>query len=1288
VALTRLKKTVFVLAAILFGLPFLAYLGLRLGLATPFLNFALKKELGGLFNGELRFGSFRTDLFSFAEIRDLIVLARTGQGKLPVLTANSVRLNYEAWEVLRGRRSLEEAVELGQVSGLKLFLLRDQAGRWNIRDILKIRSKGRAKTNSDGETPLIFATRLVLDDGTVVFNDEHRQFQSTVGNLEGTLDARAFPLVVFSLSGRTEEQKRDNLSLAGEWNAETEKLYVRADMSEVPLKTYLNYSLPEGKLQFLDGGASLSVRVRQEGPGADLDFAGSADVKDGSLSIPGISQPLSRFQGSLRFGQDKLIMDGVRADFLGSTWQASGELSQLKAPLLSLSLSNTAVPLEELSSQIKGLQHLSLSGTASLALGMSGSVLKPVAQGHLSAPQLRIAGIDVEEANADLELRSSGLKVRSLSGRLWSGPVSATAEIAFPSAKAGLPSGTIDVHAEAQKVDLSQVRYQSQTYVPLSGIARVSATVSGALLRPDVKADLESSRAFFGSQALGSLSLGCMVEGKRLGLSLKTWNKKLDAKVSFDFQNKAEFKDSKVRLTAFPVSELIQAVAKSPNTVLITPALKTRMNFALSRYSGDGDVELGLRGPVVSPELSLRILRHEGRLIMPEGFFHAADKKGLLFRAKGLLVLGPGGLGFGDPSEPFRVSFVGGGREIASEIKGLLPLNAAQSHRKNGGLNVSLKADMEALTALELFSKAKGEATADLKISGSSAAPEFLGSMQIKDFGASMTRFFDEIKDGQAQLAIGGQNLVLRNLSFKAGGALKASGNLDFSAGWKPNGLLQASTDEDGLKLKNTGIGDLTVSLDSLQMAFRGEEGLKISGKAAFYDSVIEIANPKPKDNNNEGTEGEPLPQPILEDSAAPPQARYPVTYDLRAEIDDNVWLKKIHEGIHSLDPMAWLQEALNSARETFLSPAFEFLLKPTENDIAIQSGPEGLQLKGEVGIDRGSLVFMEQEFKIEQEQKVSRVRFLGGLSGKRGDVEAEAGAQVRWVTTGSSGLPEPHTAHILADVHPLNADELEQAGLQDSLLNYTLDFKSDPPLASTREQERQAILSLLVVGDPLTGVQTAGYLNPSQNLQNSGVSIDQILTIQAGRLVSGEIRKAINRFAKSLGGNIVDYVRVAPRLRYAGSGSTQASSQAGAQGQSQGISNQIQQEGLHLSWLFEAGRSLGKNLYSSGQFFLFGQDDVDSAKTQSAGPTLMEVRPYGAKAGLEWRLGGTRTIEASYSYSVDENLQPVAFDPDHLDRAHMYFLGIRNTIPTDNYSPRTARQRREAIAAGQEAPQ
>ena len=64
-------------------------------------------------------------------------------------------------------------------------------------------------------------------------------------------------------------------------------------------------------------------------------------------------------------------------------------------------------------------------------------------------------------------------------------------------------------------------------------------------------------------------------------------------------------------------------------------------------------------------------------------------------------------------------------------------------------------------------------------------------------------------------------------------------------------------------------------------------------------------------------------------------------------------------------------------------------------------------------------------------------------------------------------------------------------------------------------------------------------------------------------------------------------------------------------------------------------------------------------------------------RGGLEYQISPNRTLEGYWNYSVDDNLEPVAFDPDHIDQAHSGVIRLRNTIPTGTYTKALADQRR-----------
>ncbi|HXB96521.1 MAG TPA: DUF748 domain-containing protein, partial [bacterium] len=414
----------------LIALPFVPLLllaALRLGLLTPFVNLALSRGLGGSIPLQIRVGQFRSDILSFAEADNVVVLTPVKGSLMPLLTINSLRLEYQGWEAWRGRLDWDEALRLARVRGLFLYLLREDGGDWNLSGLG--RPKGAPKLPAGHRALPLPATRLELEDSQVVLSDEGRDFRTSISGLEGTLDTRALPLVVFSVNGRTDDKDKDNLSLAGELDRRDGAFYARLDLADVELAQYINYFLPPGALRFTGGRAAFSVRLRQPKGSDPMEASGRAELSGGTLTIPAISVPLQGLSGAVVFDQRSLRFRQAGAHFLGADWRASGSIEDLRHPSFDLSLSGTGVPLAALSDQVKGLGLLDLSGSAEVSGTLTGEARRPLVQARVGAKVMGMDGAELRDVSASARLQGGNLEVQDLSASLWGGSLNGSASM-------------------------------------------------------------------------------------------------------------------------------------------------------------------------------------------------------------------------------------------------------------------------------------------------------------------------------------------------------------------------------------------------------------------------------------------------------------------------------------------------------------------------------------------------------------------------------------------------------------------------------------------------------------------------------------------------------------------------------------------------------------------------------------------------------------------------------------------------------------------------------------------
>lgn len=1240
-------------------LPLVLLACLRIGLLTPFVNFALSHGLNGRTPLQVRVGTLRSDVLSFIEADDVVVLAPVHGAKLPLLTIASLRLEYQGWLAWRGRVDPQEALRLARVKGLNLFLLREAGGQWNISSLLGPKAVSVTAKAPAHELPLIPAARMELEDSQLVLNDETKGFHSTIDRLQGSLDTRALPLMAFSLNGRTEGHSSENLSLAGELDQRDGAFYGRLDLAGVELAHYLNYFLPGGGLRFEDGKASLSVRLRRA-PGAELDASGRAEISGGSLRIPGVSQPLSGLQGVLAFDPQSLRFKGVQAQFLGSVWSASGAILDLRHPRYEIALEAPTVPLQVLSEQVHGMALLALTGTAALQATLSGPALQPMVQARVTAPLMGIFGVEMQSVSAVARLQGSHLTISGLRATLWQGHLAGDAEM-------GLAAGG-KLHADLQLdgARLEDARIRGQTPLPLSGTAWLEFKAGGLLRAPSLELDLEVSKAGLGVLPLGDLEGHAAWSPQGLSSRFKALQGRLDGQINISRGPEAAFHDSLIIFKGMDVGGLAQGLATAGSSMVL-PSSAIRAGAGLvGVLAGRLDARLSLEGPAHAPTLWLEAQMPQGHLYTGAGTWALKDPEaGLDLHLDGALGFQAGDLLLGRNKVPFKAVVGQKGHSLEAQALGRFPLHSTASP---GHLELNLDGDLKFLDAFELFKKSQGRLQTDLRLGGTLDSPLAQGELHVTGFATEPQSYLAPVKGGELLLQFHDQAIDVPMLHFHAGGELAAKGSFDLSAGLKGlQGDLQVDTDDEGVRLQNwEAMGSGNVALEALKLHLEGDaQPVGLSGRLKLSNALVVYAG---HGKGKDAAEGD-----------SPPKLGRGLSLNLKVGLGANVWYEKHQtKSVDLFDPTKWLGGIADSAIETLQMPDIFFRLRPTEEDFIIRGTTPDLELLGEISIDRGRLTVMENDFEIKPDQKAARVRF----NGKHAEVWATAVGRLRYMRDDPlTHRPVQKAVNVIADIQPLSPEELEKSDLAKAFPNYRPSFSSEPEIMPNNpESQKIAVLNLVVLGDPLVDLTEGPSAVPGESQSNA----QSLGTTQINRIISAEARKQIAKWSrkgfKFLGTNFIDVFRVVPRFKYqstAASAPVLGTTAADA-------SKQAQESQLVFSDLtMEVGKSLGERLYASFQWIRFGENGTQ-ANTNLAGQSNLVTRDQGMRAGLEYQVSANRTLEGYFNYSVDENLEPVPFDPNNLDQARSYVLRLRNTIPTDNYGLDAERRRRWAVRQDQ----
>ncbi len=1274
--MSRWRKALLVIGLGLAVSPFFLWMILRVGLATPLVNFFLDKKLAPVTTASVRVGRVRSDLFTFVEVEDILVISRSHAAAVPLLTLRSARVEFDIWNAWRGRVDWVDALGLLRVQGLNVFLLRDKAGGWNIAELFKSPLKKKGSKRAPSSPLLLPPARIEIEDSQVVLNDDARGFHSTISHLQGGLDTRALPLVVFNLAGRTEGHVRDNLSAAGQWDLAQEALFARLDLRGVQLESYVNYLLPGGDLRFEGGRAGLSLRLEKKG---DIwDVGGRADIESGNLRIPAVSEPLSQLSGRVIFSPQGLRFIKTHCFFLGSQWTAEGNLHDYFKPQLELRVGNPRFALQELSRQVKHLEPLRLSGVASVSVSVTGSVSTPLVEGEIQAPALGLAGLVLDDVRAHARLDKDGLQVSGLRSGLWRGAITGEAALAF--AKKDSPS-SLKLKVEATGLALQESQMDGMRLLPLSGTAAATLEAEGPLsaLRMDAKGDAKNVR--MGSVILGDLAWNAQLRPGRLEGQVDGLKGQLSAKLGLDLGEEPQWKGTQISIDGMDVAAWALALASAPPCRLLPDRMRPASIWIRDHLRGYTDLRFALSGPLKEPTVEAYIQSFKGDLRDLHGALALDNaKESLELFVSGPLRFNEGELEAGEGKESLSTRLQWHGRGIEINALGHFPLPSRMKARP-GDLRLRASADLRTLEVFRFFRKVSGRLDAELRLADYFDAPKATGYLRIKGMDAQLDRWLPELKSVKADIALNDHILEVRSLEGRAGGAFNAKGTLDFGGGRWPQGLLAFNTDERGLRVDRWDPGRGYLVLQDLGVAFQGDNApILVKGRVQLRDAYITYGGP--------ADEGKASASANESDGNAAQRGRaWPgIALDLRAAVGPNVWYEKSFDKAVelTLDPAKLLSSAANSAVESMLRPSLRVRLRPTEVDFMIQGVAPAITLRGDLVVDRGEFIALGNEFSIKQDPSLAMISFPGLRRG--GNLQAHATTRAR-VTRDDplTGRPKSTAYTIHIQVQPVPEEELLNSGLKDAFLNYRItQFSSEPEIvANNPKLQEQAVLNLLLLGDPLLDEAALGsrpasdtkVVTPKEDDAGSRVGMSQI-----NRLLQGELRKQVARFLKAgvrlAGTNFVDVFRVVPRFKYQ-QGVRQTGPADKKTVSATEASKQAQESSLVFSDLtVELGKTVYDNLYASLQWIRFGADGLASeAQRQAAAGRI--TRDQGVRVGLEYQIAPTRTAELFYNYSVDDNLEPVSFAGDDLSQAHSAVFRIRNTLSSDNYGAATARARR-----------
>ena len=384
---------------------------------------ALTQEINNNINGDVAFRQLTVESLYSVALADVTV--RDGEGKL-ILSASQLNVKLDPWSVLTGDAALTSLKRIELVNP-EICVNRQSDGSWNVETLFR---------DQPVQEEVSFSATVTLTDGTVRLSANGAEY--IIAKANGSADFSQTAQIELALQGEYQGQP---VSADGTVKGR-DTFFGRIKAAGLEL-VQVAPLLPASGQVAIQGGhiEDITVVLRQQQ--GQLSCAGEAVIRQTGLDIMGA--PVRDAGGRVTFTHQSLYLYQVQGTVAGQPASAYGRITF-----------NTVEPVLDLYVQSSGMEissvapSLPVAGKAAFQLHASGLASDPVVEGNITMTRGVIAGNEVANLTAPVQLSGGVLTISSASARVFGGNIQADGKI-------GIADQQYQVHLAGSNIDLSSV---------------------------------------------------------------------------------------------------------------------------------------------------------------------------------------------------------------------------------------------------------------------------------------------------------------------------------------------------------------------------------------------------------------------------------------------------------------------------------------------------------------------------------------------------------------------------------------------------------------------------------------------------------------------------------------------------------------------------------------------------------------------------------------------------------------------------------------------------------------
>lgn len=399
----------------------------------------LRTELSNALGSMVTVGKIEITSLNTITIHDITIYDKQID---PMVASEKTTVTYSLLSLLRGQ-AVVEAISDVAVEKPTLWLTQASDGRWNVQDLL----------NQENTTKTSFAGKVKLLEGRAILKSAGTMW--TMENINGGMDFVHKPTMdlqlqavhkggVIKVKGSINNQGRSNLTI----------------MADELLVADYQVLLGDRPL-VLVGGSVKNLEIAVTDNKGDMEWAGEGNLAGVDVDIDGF--PLRQIQGNMSFTNKKIYVF-TTAKLYEQPIDVRGSIrTDTSTPALDLTVSSAGFDPMVIPNDIP------FKGAVAFKAKVTGLTTSPIISGDVTLASGQIAGYEIQNAQANVQLLDKTLTINKFTGDMLGGQVNVTGTCQ-------LTAGSYQLHVKAQQLDMAY----AADYIPeSSGHGDIDVTVQG-----------------------------------------------------------------------------------------------------------------------------------------------------------------------------------------------------------------------------------------------------------------------------------------------------------------------------------------------------------------------------------------------------------------------------------------------------------------------------------------------------------------------------------------------------------------------------------------------------------------------------------------------------------------------------------------------------------------------------------------------------------------------------------------------------------------------------------------